>query len=258
MPAIHDVGPGGGPLLDLHLPEPGTGGGPWPVLTWSHGSAFRRDDGRRGADAVAAVFNPLGIAVAGVAVRSSAQALFPAQREDVAAALRFLREQGGRWSLDGRRVVTAGESSGGWAAAMGALSTDLVLGAVAFYPPTDFLAMDAQAPPGSTLVHDDAGSPESQLVGAAIRTVPELAREASPVSHVHPGAPPFLLVHGALDELVPAGQSRSLAQALERAGVEVVHVEVPDAGHGVWREWIGRDDVVRFVRTRLGAAAADG
>nr|WP_240896654.1 prolyl oligopeptidase family serine peptidase [Kineococcus vitellinus] len=236
------------------MPGRGTGGGPWPVLTWCHGSAFRRDDGRRGADAVAAVLAPLGVAVAGVAVRSSAQALFPAQREDVAAALGFLHEQGGRFGLDGRRVVAAGESSGGWAAAMGALTTDLTRGAVAFYPPTDLLAMDAQAPPGASLVHDDAGSPESQLLGAPVQTVPELARAASPVSHVHPGAPPFLLVHGALDELVPAGQSRALAQALERAGVDVTHVEVPDAGHGVWREWIGRPDVVAFVRARLGVA----
>lgn len=227
-------------LLDLHLPP----GEPVGLLTWCHGSAFRADDGRRGADEVAAVFNPLGIAVAGIAIRSSAQALYPAQRDDIADALSFLHDRGFG------RVVTAGESSGGWAAAMGGLTTDLVRGVVAFYPPTDFLTMDAQRPPGG-MVHDDPGSPESLLVGAPIQDVPERTREASPIAHVHPGAPPFLVVHGGDDPLVPVGQGAAFVAELRAQGVEATFVEVPGAGHGVWREWISRRDVVGFVTARL-------
>lgn len=238
MPETLDVG--SQRLLDLHLPT----GKPVGLLTWCHGSAFRADNGRDGADEVAAVFNRFGIAVAGIAIRPSSQAIYPAQRDDIADALAFLHDRG----FD--RIVTAGESSGGWAAAMGGLTTDLVRGVVAFYPPCDFLTMDAQRLPHG-MVHDDPGSPESQLVGAPIQEVPEHTRAASPIAHVHPAAPPFLLVHGSEDPLVPVAQSATFAAELSAHGVEARFVEVPGAGHGMWRDWISRSDVQEFVTARL-------
>jgi len=71
------------------------------------------------------------------------------------------------------------------------------------------------------VAHDDATSPESRLVGAALQTVPDRVREASPITYVGKNAPPFLIMHGLADNSVPHGQSVLLYEALEAAGNEV-------------------------------------
>jgi dipeptidyl aminopeptidase/acylaminoacyl peptidase len=83
----------------------------------------------------------------------------------------------------------------------------------------------------------------------------DAARAASPVTHVHPGAPPFLLRHGTADRFVPSRQSERLAEALREAGVDVRLDLVEGADH----MWLGRpdvaeaafDDAVAFVLRRL-------
>jgi acetyl esterase/lipase len=141
-----------GHLLDLYLPAKAHGR--VPLVIWSHGSGWLAENGREGADALAAILNPRGFAVAGVAIRSSANAQFPAQLYDIKAAIRWLRVHAGRYGLDARRFAIMGESSGGWTAAMAGLTGDdpslegdvgirgpssRVQAAVPFYPPTDFL-----------------------------------------------------------------------------------------------------------------------
>ena len=69
--------------------------------------------------------------------------------------------------------------------------------------------------------HDDAASPESRLLGAAIQTVPDRVREASPIAYAGKNAPPFLIMHGLADSSVPHGQSVLLYEALKTAGNEV-------------------------------------
>ena len=66
-----------------------------------------------------------------------------------------------------------------------------------------------------------ATSPESRLVGAAIQSVPDECRAASPLTYVRAGAPPFLIMHGLADNSVPHGQSLLLYEALAAAGNEV-------------------------------------
>jgi len=69
--------------------------------------------------------------------------------------------------------------------------------------------------------HDDPGSPESRLVGAAVQSVPDRVRAASPLTYVGKDAPPFLIVHGLADSSVPHSQSVLLYEALKREGHEV-------------------------------------
>jgi dipeptidyl aminopeptidase/acylaminoacyl peptidase len=78
--------------------------------------------------------------------------------------------------------------------------------------------------------------------------VPDLARQASPVTHAHPGAPPVLLMHGAADDLVPAAQSVRLAEALRRAGAQVELELVPGASHF----WKGASDVAAIIARSIG------
>jgi acetyl esterase/lipase len=257
---------GRGHLLDLYLP---TGPrGDRPLVLWTGGSGWMRDNGKESAGPIASIFTARGYAVAGVSIRSSGQGTFPAQLRDIKAAIRWLRSHARQYRLDPERFTIMGDSSGGWTAAMAALTGDddpvltgdddpapggpagkagpsgRVQAAVAFYPPTDFLRMDEQMLPGAcrdfnrdlgiTDCHNDPRSPESRLVGGAIQTRPEAAGAANPVRYATRSAPPMLILHGQADALVPHAQSMLLYQALRDAGATVTLHSVPGAGHD-WR-----------------------
>jgi len=95
--------------------------------------------------------------------------------------------------------------------------------------------MDAHRLPNGML-HDPADSPESQLIGGAIQENKEKTARANPVTYVTKDDPPFLIVHGDSDPLVPHHQSELLASALETAGVPVTFYTVKGAGHGGFRD----------------------
>ena len=62
---------------------------------------------------------------------------------------------------------------------------------------------------------------------------PDMFREASPIARVHPEAPPFLVVHGSGDTVIPVAQARSFVERLRSVSRSVVsYVELPGAGHG--------------------------
>jgi acetyl esterase/lipase len=228
-----------GNLLDLHLPARGEA--PAPILFWSGGSGWMRNDGKETAAAVAPHFNARGYAVAGVSIRSSAQATFPAQLEDIDAALGWLAAHGAEHGIDAGALATMGNSSGGWVATMAALATDHPVAAVVdLYGPMDFLAMDEHMIDGGAFFnglldidggHDDARSPESMLVGGAIGERVEACNAASPLSHVRAGAPPILIVHGQADPIVPHHQSELLFAALTAHGDSARFYSIPGAKH---------------------------
>lgn len=257
-----------GHLLDLYLP---TRAEPAPVVLWSRGSAWMQDNGREGAAELAEQLNPLGFAVAGVSIRSSSQATFPAQLHDIKSAIRWLRAHAEEFHLDAGRFGIAGDSSGGWTAAMAGLTGNLpwwegdvgitgpssaVQAVVSFYPPTDFLQMDAHMPDdctqfnrmvGTTGCHRDPGSPESRLLGAAITACPDRVAQANPVNYVTGQAPPFLIFHGQRDPLVPYHQGQLLYEALAAVSADVRFVSYPEAGHGVWRQMMQDPSTQRGV-----------
>jgi acetyl esterase/lipase len=242
-----------GHLLDLYLPA--SADRPLPLVIWSSGSAFLRDDGKAGASAIADFFNHAGYAVAGVSVRSSSQALFPAQVHDLKAAIRWLRAHAAEHGIDPDRFAFMGNSSGGWVASMAALTSEApelegdvgernassrVQAAVDFYGPTDFLQMDAhmlgdcaefRAYLGITGCHDDPRSPESLLVGGPIEERPDEVARANPVRYVSASAPPMLILHGQLDPFVPHHQSELLYEALRDRGCEATFYSIPNVGH---------------------------
>jgi acetyl esterase/lipase len=252
--------PGGrGHLLDLHLPGTATAGR-LPLIIWTGGSGWMADNGKDSAGPIAAAFNPRGYAVAGVSIRSSSQAKFPAQLHDIKAAIRWLRAHAGEHRLDPRRFAIMGDSSGGWTTAMAALTGDepalagtvgvtrgssAVQAAVAFYPPVDFLQMDEQMLPGACLsfnalfgladCHNDPASPESSLVGYPIQTRPRAVRTTNPVTHIGRADPPIMILHGQDDRLVPHPQSVLLYNALRAHGKEATLFSIPGAGHD-WRQ----------------------
>ncbi|MGY1707368.1 alpha/beta hydrolase fold domain-containing protein [Geodermatophilus sp. SYSU D00697] len=263
--------PGIRPLeLDLYLPA---GEGPAPAVVFLHGGGWRLGSRRSAGPAFPgpSLFEQVaqaGIAVASVDYRLSGEAVWPAQLHDAKAAVRWLRARAGELGVDGDRVAAWGESAGGHLAALLGLTGDdpalagdvgltgpssAVVAVAAWYPPTDLtgFAADAGADPG------DATTREAQLLGAPPAAAPDAAAQASPVTHVSPGAPPFLLLHGQADRFVPAVQSERLADALRAAGAGVELSTYPGADH----MWLGAPDVARdalarttaFLRDRLGS-----
>jgi dipeptidyl aminopeptidase/acylaminoacyl peptidase len=106
---------------------------------------------------------------------------------------------------------------------------------VDWFGPTDFLQMDQQFTGTACPVnHDAANSPESQVIGAAIQTVPDKAQAANPITYVSAEAPPFLIQHGTADCNVPPQQGQLLADALvPLIGADnVTYTLLDGAGHG--------------------------
>ena len=223
--AVHAVPDGSRPLsVDLWLPEDATG--PVPVIVFVHGGAWRtglRDDPgprfRAWEPGPFARLAQAGFAVACPDYRLSGEAPHPAQRDDLAALLAWLGSRAGDLAIDTTRTVLWGESAGGHLAALTALTqpAGTISGCVTWYAPTDLPALAEDRPEGTYDAQDPA-SFEALLLGGAPAALPEAARDASPVTHVGAGAPPFLLLHGTDDALIPARQSVRLADALRDAG----------------------------------------
>src|SRR5262249_23388877 len=95
------------------------------------------------------------------------------------------------------------------------------------------LQMDAHALPNAPFKHDAPTSPESRLIGGAIQENKDKVARANPISYVGKDNPPFLLIHGDQDPLVPPHQPELLAEALQKAGIEATLHLVQGAGHGV-------------------------
>ncbi|MEV8308278.1 alpha/beta hydrolase [Streptomyces flavidovirens] len=171
--------------LDLWLPaEPQ---GSVPVIVYIHGGAWRTGTrggmGPRMRDWRPGPFPRLaraGFAVASLDYRLSGEAVYPAQLDDVTAALAWLNARAAELGLDTRRIVTWGESAGAHLAALLALTAPVpISGCVAWYGPTDLITLPDQAPPG-TYDPADPSTPEALLIGAPIADAPDRARTASP------------------------------------------------------------------------------
>jgi acetyl esterase/lipase len=231
-------------LLDIYLPEKGAA--VLPVVVWVYGGAFRmgsKDDPQTNG---ATWLVNQGYAVIAFNYRLSQTAKFPAQIHDCKAAVRWVRANASKYRLDGNRIAAWGASAGGHLAAMlgtsggvaelegdlgNAVQSSRVQAVVDFFGPTDFLQMDAMALAGG-MKHDPPDSPESELIGGPIQENKEKVARANPVTWVTRDAPPFLILHGERDPLVPAGQSAVLFEALRKAGVDVTFHKIAGAGHG--------------------------
>jgi acetyl esterase/lipase len=189
-----------------------------------------------------------GIAVASVDYRLSGEAVWPAQLHDAKAAVRWLRARAIEIGIDGDRIAAWGESAGGHLAELLGLTTDPALeGDVGIAGPSSAVAAVAAwyAPSDVAAVATDTGldpadptTRENRLLGAPAPEVPDRAAEASPISHVRAGAPPFLLLHGAADRMIPCVQSERLYDALVEAGVEAELDIYEDADH----MWLGSSE----------------
>jgi acetyl esterase/lipase len=186
--------------------------------------------------------------------RSSLDAKFPAQINDIKAVIRFVRASAEKYQLDTSFIGITGSSSGGHLAALSGTSGNVILftigkesadiegnvgqygsysssvdAVVDWFGPTNFLVMDSC---GSSMSHNPANSPESSLIGGPIQENRDKCALANPVTYIDPKDPPFLIFHGDKDPLVPFCESEILFRALQNARVQCQYFLVPEAQHG--------------------------
>lgn len=249
--------------LDLYW-HPGAGE-PEPLVVWIHGGAWMMGD----RSWIPPVLHPLdnGFAMASIDYRLSQEAIFPAQIEDCKAAIRWLRANAARYNFDPDRVGAWGESAGGHLAALLGTAGDVaawdqqggsrgyssrVQAVCDWFGPSDLLQMGATK---NGLDHNAVDAPEALLIGGPVRQNKGRVQQANPITYITPETPPFLIMHGEQDDVVPVGQSELLHRALVEAGLDSTLMIIPGVGHGVmeldearWAE-LQRSVVDFFKRT---------
>ncbi len=266
--------------MDIWLPRDAKDA-PVPVVVWIHGGAFQLGDRRElpptfAAESVFRLLNSAGIACATVDYRHALEAPFPAQLHDIKAAVRYLRQHAELLGIDAGRIGTWGESAGGHLAALLGLTggredlegglgvqgqSSSVSAVVDFYGVSSLTLIPPMATTGDFLspallaaVPDSMPlEPGPMLVGGS--RDPALLDAASPLGYVTVEAPPFLLIHGDSDGLVPLSQSELLADALAESEVphELITIEGGDHCFFFAEDQIDYilDTAVSFFKTEL-------
>ena len=237
-------------LLDIYLPE--TRIEPSPLLIYIHGGGWREFSKEICPGEIVA---QRGWAIACINYRYSTEAIFPAQIHDAKGAVRWLRANAEQYNLDPERFGAWGASAGGHLSALlgtsegvaalegdwGNLDYSSSVQAVSnWYGPTDFTEVTPTftEPISPEVLKEYRGKPwylytvvTTQLLGGAVTQKPELTQAANPITHIDPQDPPFMVLHGDLDKIVPVSQSEILVTALESQGVPVTFIRKPEMTH---------------------------
>ena len=221
--------------LDLYRPKKASG--TLPVVVWVHGGGWKNGSKDR---CPAAWLAAHGFAVASINYRLTHQAQWPAQIDDCRAAVRWLRENAKTLNLNPDRIGAWGSSAGGHLVALlGTLdppdsegTSSQVQAVCDWFGPTDLLTMPPNTISETRTEADIAQSNGAKLLGATVRDVPALAKQASALYQVSADDPPFLIMHGEKDPGVPLSQSHRLHEKLLTAGAQSELKVIANAGHG--------------------------
>ncbi len=234
-------------LLDLYLPKRDknkVAQKKSPVIIWVHGGSWRYGDKK---DTPATAFAQRGFAVASLNYRLIDKAKFPAQIQDCKAAIRWLRAHAAEYNLDPDRFAAFGMSAGGHLVALLGVTNDdkqfdnvggnekyssKVQCVCDWCGPTDLFTLQKQSEKEQTKL-DWVGkdSPLRLFLGDSPEKVPQIGKQASPVTYVKAHEPPFLIMHGSKDQVVPFAQSQELYDALKKENNDVQLITVKGGEH---------------------------
>ncbi len=224
-----------GKVGDLSLRMDGetpAGPGPHPAVILVHGGGWIRGDRVWN---VSPLFRPIhdaGFAWFSISYRLATDFFqFGVASQDVRTAIHHIRDNAARYGVDPNRIAILGESAGAHLAALAVLEEPKSVAAmVSLYGPMDLedLAQTSTIVPAQIrdTLRNSAFGP---LLAAHMRTL-------SPAQHIAPNPPPFLLIHGTSDPVVPISQSTAMQQKLKAAGGTADLITVPGGGHGL-RYW---------------------
>ena len=245
--------------LDLFLPRNRASDKPLPIVAFIHGGGWRKGDRRSGLPFLAPFLSSGKYAGASIGYRLTDEASWPAQIHDCKAAIRWLRSHAEEYGLDPNHLAVIGTSAGGHLVAMLGTSGDVadlegdlgdaagtssrVTCVVDFFGPSDLTTMGEW--------HERPDSPESLLLGGPILDHQERAVAASPIQYTTGDDPPFLIVHGTADPLVPFEQSVQLRKALEKAGASATLIPIEGGGHGRFNIQALNTQIERFLANHL-------
>lgn len=236
--------------LDIYLPK--TQQDRYKVIVIIYGSAWFANNAK--GMAYMSIGKPLtdaGFAVVSINHRSSGDAKYPAQINDVKGALRFIRANAGKYKLDTSFVGITGFSSGGHLSSMAGVTNGLktrtigektidiegtvggnekcsseVDAVVDWFGPVDMTRMN-----NCDTVNDDK-SPEAALIGGNPADNMDMIQLCSPYFYVSKTTAPFLVIHGNADTVVPYCQSVNFSEELKSQGKLTDFITVPEGQHG--------------------------
>lgn len=241
--------------LDLYHPKE-SGEKLQPVAVYLHGGGWTRGSKRFGTGMFpVGELLKRGYLVVAVNYRLAPAFKFPAQIEDAKCAIRYLRAHAAELKLDPKRIGVFGGSAGGHLAALlgtADASAGFDLSGGWTNQSSQVQAVVDMFGPSDLALGGGFGSAHlgRKVFGAKSADDPVLKR-ASPVTYATADDPPFLVLHGAEDHLVPLKQSERLLAVLKETGVPVTFVVVTNAGHSFY-PWgglpkPGRQELSRMI-----------
>lgn len=233
-------------LMDYQLPA---GKGPFPALVVVHGGGWIGGDRRSNVEPLFAPMTQAGMAWFSISYRlANDAALFGAAITDVVQAVEHVRVHAAEYNIDPSRIALVGESAGAQLASMAALSPQLkgmVKGVVALYSPSDLVTLaktsDRIPPQWRKAVENNQWA---SFILAGLERL-------SPLYNVRPDMPPFLLIHGTADRLVPFNQSERMCAKMHEVGASCELFAVKGAGHGI-RWWENDHGLTAYKPVMIG------
>ncbi|MGH7719540.1 MAG: alpha/beta hydrolase fold domain-containing protein [Gemmatimonadaceae bacterium] len=227
----------GGETQRLDIAWPMTPG-PHPLVVLIHGGGW--SDGNKSTlrnEMLVLAGQGYAAASLGYRLASAPRNIFPAAVQDVRCAVRWLRAHAADYAIDASHVGALGVSAGAHLVSLLGTASNVsgLDGACPVSGAVDVDAVLSWAGPHDLRVNGPYTALQAAIVsnflGVFPGDAPATASLASPIAHVTADDPPFLLVHGTVDELVPVLQSRNMLDALHDAGVRATLIELPGVGH---------------------------
>jgi len=214
---------------------------PAPVLIFVPGGAWVHGGRQLQGYALMSQLAEMGWICLSVQYRVSPHHRWPSHITDVKTAIAWARANVDKFGGDRNFIAVAGCSAGGHLSALAGLTandpemqTEL--------PPGSDTSVDAVVGIYGRYDWEDRSTVERDrfvdflervVVKRRIDRHPNMFRDASPIARIHPDAPPFFVIHGSSDTVIPVAQARSFVERLRSISRSVVsYVELPGAGHG--------------------------
>jgi len=227
-------------LLDVWRPKE-LPGQPAPVMIFLPGGAWVHGGRILQGYALMSHMAEMGWVCLSIDYRVAPNHPWPQHITDVKTAIAWARANVDKFGGDRNFIAVAGTSAGGHLAALAGLtpndpemqrelpegsdtSVDAVVGIYGRYDWEDKSTVERAR---------FVDFLERVVVKRKIARHPEIFRRASPIARTHADAPPFLVIHGSGDTVIPVQQARDFVQKLRGESRSVVgYVELPGAGHG--------------------------